>query len=470
MNVVKNLCDIINKSHIFHQEDQVDMTSGPIAMQLVCFMVPILASQLLQQFYNITDTMFVGRYIGAAALAAVGTTGLLLSVIVNFIIGLSAGVSVIVSQLYGSKAFKELNNCVQTILVACGVIGLMTTIVALVFLPNILELLETPLEIVPMAACYLQICLWGIIPQLIYNSSTAIMRSLGNTCCALYYLIVSIFVNLVLDYILLVQFNLGIQGAAWATLAAQIISAMLITYKLFTTEGEWHFTPAKKLVDLLYLKELMTKGIPAGMQAVFMSISSLVIQTYINSFGYAAMAGMTIYARVEGFLYYPLFSFGIALTSFVGQNIGARKFARVSEGIHISLKLTVIGSIITSALAVFFAGNIMSLFTDDAAVLANGMEAVLYNLPFYWLYAINQIYIGGIRGMGHTFYPMITSLCSYCIFRVAWCQGWDLWFHDMRIVYTSYDTSWILMLGLLYFGYKYYFQQTVNSSYKLVNA
>lgn len=141
MNVVKNLCDIINKSHIFHQEDQVDMTSGPIAMQLVCFMVPILASQLLQQFYNITDTMFVGRYIGAAALAAVGTTGLLLSVIVNFIIGLSAGVSVIVSQLYGSKAFKELNNCVQTILVACGVIGLMTTIVALVFLPNILELL-----------------------------------------------------------------------------------------------------------------------------------------------------------------------------------------------------------------------------------------------------------------------------------------------------------------------------------------
>ena len=463
MNIVKNVCNIFNTAHIFHQEDQVDMTSGPIAMQLVCFMVPILASQLLQQFYNITDTMFVGRYIGAAALAAVGTTGLLLSVIVNFIIGLSAGVSVIVSQLYGSKAFKELNNCVQTILIACSTIGLIATIIAIVFLPNILELLETPKEIAPMAACYLQICLWGIIPQLVYNSGTAIMRSLGNTCCALYYLVVSIFVNLVLDYILLVQFNLGIQGAAWATLAAQIISALLITHKIFTTDGEWHFSPSKKLVDFLYMKELITKGIPAGMQAVFMSISSLVIQTYINSFGYAAMAGMTIYARVEGFLYYPLFSFGIALTSFIGQNIGARKFNRVTEGIHISLKLTVIGSIITSALAVYFAGNIMSLFTDDSAVLANGMEAVLYNLPFYWLYAINQIYIGGIRGMGHTFYPMITSLCSYCIFRVAWCQGWDLLVHDMRIVYTSYDTSWILMLGLLYFGYKYYFQQTVNS-------
>lgn len=467
MNIARQFYRNAIDLHIFHQEEQVDMTSGPIALQLVCFMLPILVSQLLQQFYNITDTIFVGRYIGAAALAAVGTTGLLLSVIVNFIIGLSAGVSVIVSQLYGSKAYQELNNCVQTILVACAAIGLLATIIPLCFLPNILGWLETPVDIIPMASCYLHICLWGIIPQLLYNAGTAIMRSLGNTCCALYYLIVSVVINLFLDYILLVFFDCGIAGAAWATLAAQIASAVLIIVKILTVEGEWRFIPQKELINIAYLKELMTKGIPAGLQAVFMSVSSLVIQTYINSFGYAAMAGMTIYARVEGFLYYPLFSFGIALTSFIGQNVGAKKYARVNEGIKISIKLTVIGSIITSIFAVYYAGNILALFTDDKAVLANGLEAVLYNLPFYWLYAINQVYIGGIRGLGHTFYPMLTSLCSYCVFRVAWCQGWDLWLHDMRIVYTSYDTSWILMLGLLYCGYRYYFAKAIQLQPKI---
>lgn len=467
MNIARQFYRNAIDLHIFHQEEQVDMTSGPIALQLVCFMLPILVSQLLQQFYNITDTIFVGRYIGAAALAAVGTTGLLLSVIVNFIIGLSAGVSVIVSQLYGSKAYQELNNCVQTILVACAAIGLLATIIPLCFLPNILGWLETPVDIISMASCYLHICLWGIIPQLLYNAGTAIMRSLGNTCCALYYLIVSVVINLFLDYILLVFFDCGIAGAAWATLAAQIASAVLIIVKILTVEGEWRFIPQKELINIAYLKELMTKGIPAGLQAVFMSISSLVIQTYINSFGYAAMAGMTIYARVEGFLYYPLFSFGIALTSFIGQNVGAKKYARVNEGIKISIKLTVIGSIITSIFAVYYAGNILALFTDDKAVLANGLEAVLYNLPFYWLYAINQVYIGGIRGLGHTFYPMLTSLCSYCVFRVAWCQGWDLWLHDMRIVYTSYDTSWILMLGLLYCGYRYYFAKAIQLQPKI---
>ena len=191
------------------------------------------------------------------------------------------------------------------------------------------------------------------------------------------------------------------------------------------------------------------------MQAVFMSISSLVIQGYINSFGYAAMAGMTVYARVEGFLYYPLFAFGIALTSFIGQNVGAKQPDRVRAGVRASLRLTVGGSLVMAALASFFAPELIALFTDDPATVCNSLEAVYWTMPFYWLYGINQVYIGAIRGLGDTFYPMLTSLAAYSLFRVAWCCAWDLaGIHSMLVVYNAYNTSFLVMIALLYWGWK----------------
>ena len=443
------------------------MTDGSISVQLVTFMMPILMTQILQQLYSICDTALVGRCSGPDALAGIGTASLIVSVIVNFIIGLSTGISVMISHLYGSRSYKELTCCIQTILFSMIGIGLTMTLAGFLLMPMCLRLLQTPEEIIPAASTYLGICLPGITAQLIYNAVNASLRALGNTKAALYILVISAITNLLLDILFMAVFSWGIAGAAAATVISQYLSAVMVLYVLLHLKGEWHMSlkpEACFFSQLRHFKKMMETGIPAGMQAVFMSISSLIIQTTINSFGYSAMAGMTVFARVEGFLYYPLFSFGLALTCFIGQNSGAGKWDRVDQGIHISIRLTVAGSIILACILMPLAPHIVGLFTRDPLIIQNGMQAIRYSIPFYWIYAINQVYIGAIRGLGNTAYPALTSLLSYCIFRVVWCQTLIRFFHDMRVVYTAYLASWVVMLFLLIGGY-HYFARKMHPSY-----
>lgn len=461
---LKHICDICKLPLLWHGTGQVHMTEGPIVEQLLCFMVPILVSQILQQFYGIADTAMVGQYLGAAALAALGTTNLLLAVIVNFYIGLSTGISVILSRLFGGCSYKELNICVQTILLTCIVFGIGLTLAGIVGMDYILAMLDTPAAIIPVASCYLQVSFLGLTAQLLYNVGNSMLQALGNTTSAFHYLLISSLLNLLLDYVFIVTVPLGVMGAALATVLAQYLAAFLVIRKLLCLEGDWHFEVSRPYVNLYYLKELATKGIPAGMQAIFMSISSLVIQTYINSFGYSAMAGMLVFARVEGFLYFPLFSFGLALTSFIGQNVGAGRFDRVQEGMKLSFKIAIGGSIAVGAVMMGAAPYILKIFTNDDSVLENGMQAVYFVFPFYWSYAMNQVYIGGIRGLGNTFYPMLASLAAYSVFRVIWCHAWDFVIHDMRVVYNSYNASFFVMLVILYWGYKHYYKQALKEN------
>ena len=440
---------------LFHSADQQDFTRGPIVRQLLVFMLPILLSQLLQQFYTIADTAIVGQTLGAEALAAVGTASLILSVIVNFFIGGSAGLSVLVSHLYGEQSYEKLDTLVQTIFVVVLLFSVVFTLGGLALIPAMLAGLNTPEDIIPLAAAYLEVSFLGMLAQLVYNTATAVLRALGNTTSALRYLFVAVILNIALDVLLLIVFPLGIMGAAIATVVSQYVAAALVVQKFFHLHGVWQFRLRRPLFHAGYLAPIVHTSIPAGMQAVFMSISSLVIQGYINSFGYAAMAGMTVYARVEGFLYYPLFAFGIALTSFIGQNVGAKQPDRVRAGVRASLRLTVGGSLVMAAFASFFAPELIALFTDDPATVCNSLEAVYWTMPFYWLYGINQVYIGAIRGLGDTFYPMLTSLAAYSLFRVAWCCAWDLaGIHSMLVVYNAYNTSFLVMIALLYWGWK----------------
>lgn len=456
---IKELCDCCKLPLLLHGTGQVHMTEGPIVAQLLLFMLPLLVSQILQQFYGIADTAMVGHYLGATALAALGTTNLLLNVIVNFYIGLSTGISVILSQLFGSCSYKDLNTSIQTILATCLFVGIGLTLIGLGTMDYILEGLSTPEDVKPIAAAYLQVSFLGLTAQLFYNVCNSMLQALGNTTSAFHYLLLASLVNLVLDYVFLQLIPLGVTGAALATVVAQYLAAILVLRKLFCLEGDWHYSFVWPLMDFHYLRELLAKGIPAGMQAIFMSISSLLIQTYINSFGYGAMAGMTVFARVEGFLYTPLFTFGLALTSFIGQNVGAGQMDRVKTGMKLSLRMAVGGALLVSFINIVLAPYIMQAFTQDKLVLKNGLQAVHYVFPCYWGYAICQVYIGGIRGLGNTIYPMLTSLIAYSLFRVGWCQAWDSILHDMIIVYTAYDVSFFIMAALLYFGYQYYLKQ-----------
>ena len=438
---------------LFHSADQQDFTRGAIVRQLLIFMLPILLSQLLQQFYTIADTALVGQVLGAEALAAVGTSSLVLSVMVNFFIGFSAGLSVLVSHLYGEKQYDRLSALIQSIFVTVIAFAVLFTAAGILLTEPLLTALSTPADLIPQASLYLRIALGGMLAQLLYNTAAAILRALGNTTSALHYLAVAVVLNIALDVLLLIVIPCGIAGAAMATVAAQYVSALLALHKLLCLRGAWQLRLTRPFFTPRHLLPILGTSIPAGLQAVFMSISSLVIQTYINSFGYAAMAGMTVYARIEGFLYYPLFAFGIALTSFIGQNVGAHDLARVREGLRMSLRIAAGGTMGMALAAGLAAPALIALFTDDPAVVANALDAVYYTFPFYFLYGINQIYIGALRGLGDTLYPMLTALAAYCIFRVAWCFAWDIvGIHSMHIVYSAYSASFFVMAGLLWMG------------------
>ena len=438
---------------LFHSADQQDFTRGAIVCQLLIFMLPILLSQLLQQFYTIADTALIGQVLGARALAAVGTASLILSVIVNFFIGFSAGLSVLVSHLYGEKQYARLSGLVQSIFVTVLAFALLFTAAGILLTEHLLTALSTPAELIPQASLYLRIALGGMLAQLLYNTASAILRALGNTTSALHYLAAAVVLNIVLDVLLLFVIPCGIAGAAMATVAAQYVSALLALHKLLYLRGAWQLRLHRPFFTPRHLLPILGTSIPAGLQAVFMSISSLVIQTYINSFGYAAMAGMTVYARIEGFLYYPLFAFGIALTSFIGQNVGAHDHVRVRAGLRVSLRIAAGGAMGMALAAGLAAPSLVTLFTDDPAVIENALDAVYYTFPFYFLYGINQIYIGALRGLGDTLYPMMTALAAYCVFRVAWCYAWDIvGIHSMHVVYNAYNVSFLVMGVLLYGG------------------
>lgn len=433
---------------------QVDMTYGDISKQLFMFTIPILLSQILQQFYNIADTAIIGRYIGTDALAAIGSTGLLISVIVNFFIGLSTGVSAVIANQFGANEYDKLKKSISTLLAVSVLLGIVFTIGSLIFMKPIINILQTPKGVYSLAIDYLKICFLGITFQLLYNIGTAILRALGNTKDPLYFLIFSCILNLILDILFIVYFGWGVKGAAIATLISQILATLLVMYKIMSLDDNCKLSLKQIKIYRGYTKDIFLVGLPAGLQAIFMSISSLIIQSSINSFGAEAMAGMTIFAKVEGFLYFPLFSLGLAVTGFVGQNFGAKEYERVKEWINISLKISVYTSLIFIIILNIFAPYILRLFTNDAAVIKVGLESIRIVFPSYVLYAMNQIYIGSLRGIEKTFEPMLISLFAHCIFRVIWCFVLLQYFHDMKVIYSSYSVSIVLMFVLYYTSYK----------------
>ena len=376
---------------------QVDMTYGDTSKQLFMFTIPILLSQILQQFYNIADTAIIGRYIGTDALAAIGSTGLLISVIVNFFIGLSTGVSAVIANQFGANEYDKLKKSISTLLAVSVLLGIVFTIGSLIFMKPIINILQTPKGVYSLAIDYLKICFLGITFQLLYNIGTAILRALGNTKDPLYFLIFSCILNLILDILFIVYFGWGVKGAAIATLISQILATLLVMYKIMSLDDNCKLSLKQIKIYRGYTKDIFLVGLPAGLQAIFMSISSLIIQSSINSFGAEAMAGMTIFAKVEGFLYFPLFSLGLAVTGFVGQNFGAKEYERVKEGINISLKISVYTSLIFIIILNIFAPYILRLFTNDAAVIKVGLESIRIVFPSYVLYAMNQIYMVILR-------------------------------------------------------------------------
>ena len=433
----------------------VHVEKGPIGKTLFYFAIPVLMSQLLQELYNVADCMVLGHFGGQYALAASGISGMLLSVLINFFIGFSSGISVITSRLFGAYDYANLKRTMTAVFRMIIFTGMLMTLLGYLASGLVLDLLHNPQEVRPYALLYLHICIFGLTAQLIYNVGTAILRSLGNTRTPMILFFISAATNLILDLILVMGMHLGIAGAAAATLFSQWVLAIMILIYLGRLDSFYRLSLRGEGLGLTALTEILKDGIPAGMQAVFMSISSMLIQININSFGPDAMAGMTLYAKIEGCLYFPSFAYGIALTGFVGQNLGAGEMIRIKKSVNLSL-ITMTAVILPfSFILLYLSPILLSFFTSDPGILYNAHEAVLLTFPVYIIYSLNQIWLGAIKGLGNTWYPMLCTLLCYSLFRVIWCRVLIPYYPTMRIVYLSYDVSFFLMMILLIPVYRY---------------
>jgi len=428
-----------------------NLCSGPVGRTLFRYALPVMISQLLQEFYNIADCAVVGRFGGSQALSAAGLAGLILSVLINFFIGFSSGVSVISSRLYGAGRFDELFHSIDRLLKAAALTGLVLSIFGEMASAFILSLLGTPPETLGPAALYLRICFLGLTAQLLSNLATALLRSMGDSASPMLMFLLSSVCNLILDVWLVVGLKTGVAGAAAATVISQyLMMAGVLAYLLRKMHREEIRCGGRKdECREPTLGDYMHDAWPAGMQALFMSASSLVLQVFINSFGSAAVAGMTVYARAEGFLYFPAFAYGIALTGFVGQNVGAGKPERIVRAVRLSaavLSAYVAGA---SVLLILTRHRYLQVFTADAAILANASQAIAYIFPVYVIYALNQVLLGAVKGLGDTRWPMVCTLVCYGILRVVWCSLLLERIASMAVVYLSYDVSFFVMLAMI---------------------
>ena len=423
--------------------------SGLIAPVLFSFALPVLLLQLLQELYNITDCMVVGHFGGEYALAATGIAGLVLSILINFFIGFSSGISSVASRLFGAYDYPALKRTVNAIFRLVALAGMALSALAIVAADAVFTLMRSPEEVKPYAALYLRICACGLTAQMFYNVGAAFLRSIGDTRTPLLFYLISVVCNLLLDALLVIVFRQGIAGAAIATLISQWLLAAMIVVYMTRLDAAYSLNPVGPGLSMQALGKTLAIGIPSGMQALFMSISSFLIQTCINRFGPDAIAGMTLFAKLEGVIYLPTFAYGIAITSFVGQNYGAGKIDRIRQTVRLSLGIMV-ALIIPLSLALSLASPVLlRLFTKDEAILFNAHEAVVYTLPFYVAYGLNQVFLGTIKGLGNTTWPMICTLICYSLFRVLWCHLLIPIFPTMRVVYSSYVVSFFLMMAML---------------------
>ena len=418
------------------------ITEGVIWKQLLIFFFPILIGSFFQQLYNTVDTIIVGQYVGKEALAGVGSTGTVINLWVGFFIGLASGASVIISQYYGGRSGEDLSRAVHTSIALALAGGAALTAVGLLTARFSLRLLDVPEDVMDEALTYINVFYTGLIPCLVYNVGTGILRAIGDSKMPLYVLIVCCAVNIALDLLFVVCFHWAVFGVALATVLAQTVSAVLIMLRLTHTHDAYRVTLRQIRFHGPMLRRIVRLGLPTGMQQVLYSISNLVIQAAVNGFGTDAVAGWAAVSRIDGFVWMVMGAFGISVTTFVGQNFGAGKYDRVLRGARVCLAMTA-GAILTlSALEIAFAGPILRIFTGDADVVAQGTAFVRVWAPAYIAYVFIEIFSGTVRGVGEALPPMIITVFGVCVLRLVWIWGVVPLHRTPSMVAASYPVTW----------------------------
>ena len=417
------------------------ITEGVIWKQLLLFFFPIVLGTFFQQLYNTADAIIVGKFVGKEALAAVGgTTGTLINLLVGFFVGLSSGASVIISQFYGAQRSEDVSRAVHTTMALALASGAALTVLGICLSKNVLIMMGTPADVLDYAVTYINIYFLGMIPSLIYNIGSGILRAVGDSRRPLFFLVSATMTNIVLDIVLVIGLNLGVAGAA----AATVVSAVLVMMTLCRTSQVYRLQLKKIRFYGDMLVRIVRIGLPAGLQSVMYSLSNIIIQASVNGFGTDVMAAYTAYGKVDGMYWMVINAFGVAITTFVGQNFGARLYDRMKKSINVCLGISAAVTIALSAVLLAIAKPMLGLFSDDAQVIEIGLSIVYLIVPTYITYIFIEILSGAMRGAGDSLIPTIMTLTGVCLLRVFWVTVVVSAHHELKVLLMSYPITWIV--------------------------
>lgn len=377
-----------------------NLTEGVIWKKIVLFAIQIMLSNLLQQLYNACDSAVVGNFAGSEALAAVGSTGALINLLVGFFLGISTGTGVIFSRYFGADDEKKLLDVMNAAVMLSIICGIFIMIIGLIWTTDLLKIMHCPEDVINLATTYLRIYLLGMVGMLVYNVGSGIIRACGDSKHPLYYLMFSGILNLILNLIFVAGFNMGVAGSALATAISQFFSAFLVIMNLVRIPYSYRLNIRKIKFNKETAKQIIKISVPCGLQSSMFNISNMIVQIKINDFGSVAMAGCAAYEKIDGFLYMPMMALGLSISTFVGQNIGAGKYERIKKGVNVCLVLSVIMTMIGSAIVLLTGGRLLNVFTDNEEVKNIGILMMFILAPFTWTHSFTEILGGAIRGAG----------------------------------------------------------------------
>lgn len=429
----------------FHSSHpSASLTEGSISQGIIAFALPLFLGNLFQQLYNTADSLIVGNFLGSEALAAVSSSGNLIFLMVGLVNGISMGAGVVIARYYGARDRERMQKTIHTLLAFGLVAGSLLTVVGMWLSPIMLRLMGTPETVLPNSISYFRTYFTGSLAFVLYNICMGILQATGDSKHPLQYLIISSFINIALDLLFVGVFHMGVGSAAAATAISQLVSMLLCMARLIRSERDYHVDVRKIRFEKRALVEILQNGLPAGLQNSIISIANVVVQSNINAFGAAAMAGCGAHSRIEGFGFLPVTCFTMALTTFVSQNLGAKQYDRVKKGIRFGIGCSAIIAETVALLIFCFSPTLIGLFTSDAESIAYGVLHERTTTPFFFLLAYSHCMAAIFRGAGKSTVPMLVMLLCWCIIRVAYVTVAVHFFPVLQTVSWAYPITWCL--------------------------
>ncbi|MCL2508862.1 MAG: MATE family efflux transporter [Oscillospiraceae bacterium] len=423
---------------------EMNMSEGPLFRKILMYSLPLALSGMLQLVFNSADAAVVGRFTGATALAAVGSTGALVNLIVNVFMGLSVGASVVAAQYIGARQARDIYETVQTAMAASVVCGVLVAVAGITLSRPLLRLTGSPDDVIDQAALYMRIYFVGMPASMLYNFGAAILRAMGDTKRPLYFLAAASILGVILNLLFVIVFGMGVAGVAWSTVISQTLAAAMVVICLVRLENSCRLDIKHIKIYKDKLMKIIRIGLPAGLQGSVFSISNVVVQSSINSFGSTVMAGNAAAANLDGFVYTTTNAVYQAALAFTSQNVGAKKHGRISRVCYSSCAIAAVGGVMIGGLMYTSGELLLSIYSKDPAVIETGMIRLSVMATTYFLCGLMEVLCGVMRGMGKSVLPMMVSVVGACGIRILWVFTVFAAHRTLLALYLSYSVSWFV--------------------------